>query len=136
MATQELELVGEERLVRGAVVYVEVADAGIGTQLAPGRPPRRGDRRAGPGDAVGLTDADEPRAVQPAGVASRPVWAPEQPARGDAVAPARILADRDHVSPALLPAGRVDQRRLVGPADGREVLAPCRGGQHPRGHQR
>src|SRR6187551_4019911 len=128
MAPEEVQLVGDERLVDGTVVDVEVIDAGISPQLALRGAAGGGNRRAGLGDAVGLADADEPGAVQLGGVASGSVGAAEQPARGDAVAPARVLADLHHASPALLPTRRVDQRRLVRLADRGEVATPSRGG--------
>ena len=49
MAAEELDLVGDHRLVLGPVVDVEVVDAGIGAQLAEGRPFRRVAR---PGPAI------------------------------------------------------------------------------------
>lgn len=80
MTAEEIELVGDEGLVGGAVVDVEVVDAGVGAQLPHGSAPRGGDRGARPSDAVGLADANEPGTVEAGGVAGGPVGAPEQPA--------------------------------------------------------
>ena len=89
---QEGELVGDDGLVLGAVVDVEVVDAGVGAQLAERRAARRLDRRARPRDLVGLADADKPRAVQRRGVARRVVGrgrAASAPTRGCASASPR-----------------------------------------------
>ena len=134
MAAQEGELVGDDGLVRRPVVDVEVVDAGIGAQLAPWRPLRRRDRRPRPGNAVGLADADQPGAVEAGGVPGRPVGAPEQPARGDAVAPARVLAVGDDPAPTGLGVRSVDRSGLVRLPDRRQVLAAQSRQQDPRGH--
>src|SRR4051812_21961463 len=91
VAEEELDLVRHDRLVRRAVVDVEVVDAGIGAQLSEWGTAGGGDRRAGLGDAVGLADADQPWAMQLPRVPGGSVRPPEQPARGDPVAPARVL---------------------------------------------
>jgi hypothetical protein len=110
-------------------------DAGIGAQLAERSPLGRGYRRAWPGHQVGLADAEQQRAVQPGGAAARAKRRAEQPAGGGAIAPARVLADRNHVAPARLATGRVDESRLVRLSDRRQVPAADRGAQHAGGEQ-
>lgn len=124
---EELELIGDELLVHRAIVDVEVIDAGVGAQLAFGRSPGRGDSGTRPGNAVGLADADQPGAMKLGGMANRSKRTAEQPTRRDAVAPARILADRDDAAPALLSTRCVDQRCFIGLADGWQMSPHDRG---------
>jgi hypothetical protein len=88
MALEELKLVGDDRLVLRAVVDVEVVDARVDAQLTLRGAPWRIDRRPGLGDLIASGDADQPGAVQRGGVANRTVRGPQQPARGNPVAPA------------------------------------------------
>jgi hypothetical protein len=69
-------------------------------------------------------------------MAHRPVRRADQPARRYAVAPTRVLPDGDDVPPALLGAGRVDERRLVRLSHRRQVAAGRRHLQHARDHAR
>ena len=93
MTAEESDLVGNHRFELGPVVDVEMVDTGVGAQLSERGTPRRRDRRTGLGDPVGLADAEQPGAVEIGGVAGGVVGGAEQPARGDAVAPAGVLAD-------------------------------------------
>src|SRR4051794_31747285 len=85
---QEGDLVGEDRLVLGPVVDVEVIDPRIDAQLTEWSAAGRRDCLGGPGDAVGDADADEPGAMQVRCVVAGAKRRAEQPARRDAVAPA------------------------------------------------
>src|SRR6188474_308287 len=126
VAAKEVDLVGDQRLVLRAVVDVEVIDTRVGAQLALRRPPCGGDRGVGPGDAVGLANANQPGAVELGRVPDRPVGPAEQPAGGNTVAPAGVLAGCDHLAPALLSTGSVDECDLVRLAHSRNVPASHR----------
>ena len=60
----------------------------------------------------------------------------QQPASGDPVTPARVLATGDHPTPSCRGARGVDEGRLVGIPDRRQMLAAGGGEQHAAGYQR
>ena len=132
MPAEEVDLVGHDSFVLSAIVDVEVIDAGMDPQLTARSLIRGLDGGAGPGDLVGLGDADEPRAMQRFGVAGRTVGLAEQPSRGSAVAPPRVIADCHDVAPSGLGAGRIDERGLIGLPDGGEVFIGLRSRTHLR----
>jgi hypothetical protein len=80
VATEEIELVGEERLVCGAVVDIEVIDSRVGAELTERRLAGGGDGGAGPCHAIGLADADKPGAMETPRVPGGSEGRPEQPA--------------------------------------------------------
>ena len=135
VAAQELDLVGDDRLVLGAVVDVEVVDAGVGAQLAQRRAPGGGDRRARLGDPVGLADADQPGAVQRRGVAGG------RKGRPSSQREETRLRQRESSPPATTrrqpasPPGALMKAASSGCADRRQVRAAQRRGQQPRRHR-
>jgi hypothetical protein len=136
MALEKLNLICDQGLVHGTIVDIEMIDTRVRAQLAQGRAARGGDCRTGSGDAISLSYADEPRAMQPCRLTSGSVGPTEKPTRGDPIAPSRILAGRDDAAPSLLSARRVDEGGLVWLADGGNVPAPDRREDHLGGYRR